>query len=316
MNSSPRLAVPDKTASAPFREAVIGTAWGLVVVLVWAFWVVSTRAGVKSSLRPIDIALIRYVCASVVLVPLCWQRRMSWIASDWRTTALLVAGAGAPFLFVSATGMKYAPASHVASVMIGSMPFFVAILAVLTTRERLRGAQYIGFALLLAGLLIFGTFASSGNIGGEWRGHGLFLLAAFMWAIYTITMRRHRIGALHAAGVVNGWSCALVLAVYIGTEHPDLSAVQWHDVGYQAVAQSLSAIVGLYAFGESVRRLGAARASLLGALTPAAATALGFLVLDERPSGLTIGAIVLVTAGVACASWNSATRLRTSLAPD
>jgi drug/metabolite transporter (DMT)-like permease len=316
MNPSSRLAVSDRTAGAPFREVVIGTAWGLVVVLIWAVWVVSTRAGVKSSLRPIDIALIRYVCASVVLVPLCWQRRMSWIAADWRTTALLVAGAGAPFLFISATGMKYAPASHVASVMIGSMPFFVAILTVFTTRERLHGSQYVGFALLLTGLLIFCTFASSGDVPGEWRGHVLFLLAAFMWAIYTITLRRHGIGALHAAGVINGWSCALVLVVCISTAHPDLSTVQWHDAGYQAIAQSLSAVVGLYAFGECVRRLGAARASLLGALTPAVATVLGFLVLDERPSELTIGAIVLVTAGVACASWHSATRSRTRLAPD
>ncbi|AJZ57071.1 eamA-like transporter family protein [Paraburkholderia fungorum] len=313
MNATTRLTVADRTDNARFREVLIGTAWGLVVVLIWAVWVVSTRAGVTTSLRPIDIALIRYVCASIVLIPLCWRRGMSWVASDGRTTALLVAGAGAPFLFVSATGMKYAPASHVASVMIGSMPFFVAILAVLTTRERLRVAQYAGFALLLTGLLIFGVFDSSGYVEGEWRGHALFLLAALMWAIYTITIRRERIGALHAAGVVNGWSLALVLVVYLSVRHPNLSTVKWRDVGYQAIAQSLSAVVGLYAYGQSVSRLGAARASILGALTPAVATALAFLVLDERPSALTIAAIVLVTAGVACASRNGATQLRTGL---
>lgn len=197
--------------------------------------------------------------------------------------------------------------------MIGPMPLFVAMLAVLTTRERLRVSQYVGFALLLTGLLVFGTFDSSGDIQGEWRGHTLFLLAALMWAIYTITMRRQRIGALHAAGVVNGWSLALVLVVYMSAGHPNLSTVQWRDVGYQAIAQSLSAVVGLYAYGESVRRLGAARASVLGALTPAVATTLAFLVLDERPSELTIGAIALVTAGVACASRNGATRLRSRL---
>jgi drug/metabolite transporter (DMT)-like permease len=231
---------------------------------------------------------------------------MPLVAANWRATALLVAGAGAPFLFVSATGMKYAPASHIASVMIGSMPFFVAMLAVLTMRERLRGPQYAGFALLLAGLAIFVLFDSSDGIQGEWRGHALFLLAALMWAVYTITLRKQGLGALHAAGVVNGWSLPLVLIVYAGAGHPDFSTVQWRDVGYQAIAQTLSAVVGLYAYGESVRRLGASRAAVLGALTPAVATVLAFVFLGERPSALTIGAIALVTIGVMCASRKGA----------
>ena len=310
MNAPPWSAPADSGRYSPLRQAAIGTAWGLLVVLIWAVWVVSTRVGVKTSLRPLDIMLIRYVCASVVLVPLCWRRRLPWVASDWRTTALLIAGAGAPFFFVSATGMKYAPASHIASVMIGSMPFFVAILAALAMRERLRGSQYIGFALVLAGLLIFGIFDSSDGIQGEWRGHALFLLAALMWAIYTITLRKQGLGALHAAGVVNGWSLLLVLIVYAGVGHPSFSTVQWRDVGYQAFVQTLSAVVGLYAYGESVRRLGASRAAVLGALTPAVATMLAFIFLGERPSMLTIGAIALVTAGVMCASQKGAAQPR------
>ena len=302
MSAAMRSASAGKAGSSPLREAAIGTAWGLLVVLIWAVWVVSTRVGVKTSLRPIDIMLVRYICASAVLVPLCLRRGMPLVAANWRATALLVAGAGAPFLFVSATGMKYAPASHIASVMIGSMPFFVAVLSLLVMRERLRRAQAVGFALLLAGLAIFGLFDSSDGIQGEWRGHALFLLAALMWAVYTIVLRRQGLGALHAAGVVNGWSLALVLIVYAGVGHPDFAAVQWRDLGYQAIAQTLSAVVGLYAYGESVRRLGAARASVLGALTPAVATILAFLFLGERPSALTIVAIALVTAGVMCAS--------------
>jgi hypothetical protein len=35
---------------------------------------------------------------------------------------LMVCGAGLPFLLVSATGMRYAPASAAGAVMVGSMP--------------------------------------------------------------------------------------------------------------------------------------------------------------------------------------------------
>lgn len=314
MSGVGRYAPAGNTGRADSRETAIGIAWGLLVVLIWGVWVVSTRIGVKTTLRPIDIMLVRYLCASAVLVPLCLRRGMPLVAAGWRTTALLVVGAGAPFLFVSATGMKYAPASHIASVMIGSMPFFVAILTVLTTRERLRVSQYLGFALLLSGLSVFGLFDSSG-MPGEWRGHVLFLLAALMWAIYTLAMRRHGIGALHGAGVVNGWSLVLVLIFYAAAGHPHFSAAQWRDVGYQAIAQSLSAVVGLYAYGESVRRLGAARAAVLSALTPAMATVLAFFALGERPSLLTIAAVVLVTAGVMCASAKGTAQARPRLSP-
>ena len=122
--------------------------------------------------------------------------------------------------------------------MIGSMPFFVAMLALLMTRQRLRMSQYVGFALLLAGLIVFIAFDTSGAVEGEWRGHALFLLAALMWAIYTIAMRKKR-----NRGIACRWRClmdgplALVLIIYLSMGHPNLSTVQWRDVGYQAAAQ-------------------------------------------------------------------------------
>lgn len=40
MNATRRLTYADGTGNADFREVAIGTAWGLVVVLIWAVWVV------------------------------------------------------------------------------------------------------------------------------------------------------------------------------------------------------------------------------------------------------------------------------------
>ncbi|MNV94242.1 EamA-like transporter family protein [compost metagenome] len=61
----------------------------------------------------------------------------------------------------------------------------------------------------------------------------------------------------------------------------------------------LVAILGMYCYAQAVQRLGAPRAAMFGALAPALAVAIGMLVLNEVPAGLTLAGIGMVMAGVA-----------------
>lgn len=58
------------------------------------------------------------------------------------------------------------------------------------------------------------------------------------------------------------------------------------------------ALLGLYCYSVAVARLGAQRAAIFLALVPPFSTVLGMVFLDERPSAIAIGGIVLVMAGV------------------
>lgn len=290
------------------RDTVIGIAWGLLVVLIWAAWVVSTRAGVRTSLGPLDIAFIRYACASLLLLPVAIRRRLPLLVRDARTTMAIVAGAGAPFLLVSVSGMRFAPASEIASVMIGAMPFFVALMAVAVLGERLRWLQWTGFAVVVVGLAVINASGLLEGRHGAWRGHLLFLLAAAMWGVYTVSLRAAKVTALHSAFAVNAWSLLLVTIACVASGRLVVASASWTDIAVQAGAQSVSAVIGLYAFGESVRRLGAARAAVVGALTPGVATLMAVPLLGEHPSGTTLIGLVAISAGVALASFTAGRR--------
>ncbi|MBW8716476.1 MAG: EamA family transporter, partial [Variovorax paradoxus] len=70
-------------------------------------------------------------------------------------------------------------------------------------------------------------------------------------------------------------------------------------VGFQVVAQGiLVAILGMYFYTEAVRRLGAPRAAIFGALAPALAALIGALFLKEIPAALTLVGVALVMGGV------------------
>lgn len=158
---------------APFRRklpqsrelrwnVVLGVASGSLVVLCWAGWVVATRSAVTTQLRPYDIALLRYLVASVILAPVLVRKRFGFRGIGIGRSLALVCGAGFPFLWVSSTGMRFAPASDVGAVMIGTMPVFVAAISAVTSGEHFDRSRVIGFIAVMLGII--GIAARSGRL--------------------------------------------------------------------------------------------------------------------------------------------------------
>jgi len=293
------------------RNLVLGVASGLVVVLCWAGWVVATRFAVTTHLRPSDIAFLRYLVASLLLTPVLVRRGFGLRQIGVRRTAVLVCGAGLPFVLVSATGMKFAPASDVGAVMIGTMPVFVAVFSALVDRERFDRVRVIGFLAVVAGIVGIAAHGLFDFHSGAWRGHILFLVGAAMFAVYTVTFRRSGLSPWHAAAIVNFYSLLLIAPLYFFVFGARLLSAAPIDMFTQAVMQGVvSAIVALFFYGEAVRRLGASQAAVFGSFTPVVAALLGMLLLGELPSRLTWLAIVVVSAGVVLASGGLARRRR------
>ena len=57
------------------RGVLAGVACGLCVALIWATWLVMTRAAVTTRLQPLDVTFLRYGVSSVLLLPYLWLRR-------------------------------------------------------------------------------------------------------------------------------------------------------------------------------------------------------------------------------------------------
>lgn len=285
------------------RNFLVGVAFGLLVVLIWAGWVIATRFAVTTQLRPFDIAFIRYLVASAILMPVIFRHGLKLRQIGIGCSAMLVCGAGLPFLLVSSTGMKFAPASDVGAIMIGTMPLFVALLSALINRERFDRVRVIGFAAVVVGILCIAAHGLLDFQSGAWRGHVLFLVGAILWAGYTLAFRRAGIGPWHAAALINLCSLVIFTPFYFLVIGSQLLLAPPRELIIQAMMQGIvSAIIGLFAYGEAVRRLGPSHAAVLGSLTPVVAALLGIPLLGEIPTGLTWLGIIVVSAGVALAS--------------
>jgi drug/metabolite transporter (DMT)-like permease len=280
------------------------TAWGalsaLSVVLIWAFWLVSTRHSTGTSLTAIDLSLIRYGLPALVLAPV-WLRTGLWPGHVPKLPlVLMVAGSGALFFQVVGFGMRHTPASAAGVLLPGSMPFFTALIGVLVLGERPDMMRRLGMAAILAGGLILLVGQATGGSGAtlSWISYTVLPFGATCWAIYTHAFKQTGLTAVEGAALIAIWSTIinLVLLPFLGS---GLMSAPASEIGLQVLTQGLlSGLISTLLYGWAVRALGGTRAAAYTAITPVAAALAGSWILGE-PLGLAIvGAAVVTGTGV------------------
>lgn len=287
-------------ASIDHRSLIAGVLCGLTVALIWSGWSVATRFAVTTSMGPADVTFLRFGVSALFLWPILIRKGLGLQNIGLTRMIVMIVGAGAPFMLLSSIGMRFAPAAHVATLMIGVMPIFVALLMGLLFKERFGRTQLTGMAVVVVGVACIGGYALVMNrASGEWRGDLLFLLGGLFFASYTVAQRRSGISSWHATALVNVGSAVLFTPIYFLWLDPQIFAAPIKDVTIQALAQGIGvAILGLYFYAETVRHLGASRAAIFGALSPALAVIIGMVILREFPAGITLMGIFLVMGGV------------------
>jgi drug/metabolite transporter (DMT)-like permease len=282
-------------------QAVLGMLSALAAALTWGATLALTRAGVvgPAGLQPADMALLRFLVPAVLLAPSL--RGLAWPRA--RLLVVLLAGGGVPFMLLVAAALRHAGTAEAGALLPGAFPLFVALLSVLSGRERLQLVRALGLAVILGSvLLVAGPGVWRGG-DGAWRGHAMLLAAALLSAGYTLALRQAGLGPWQAAGVVSVGSMAWYLPAYALWRAPLPAEVAWPAVAGQALLQGgLAGVAGPVLFAFAVRQLGPARAAAFGGLTPAAAALFGAVLLHEVPHASTLVALLGAGVGVAMAS--------------
>lgn len=301
--SAPALTQP---LASPETGRLLGAAAALATILLWAIGLVATRFGVTGSLSLWDVVFLRMALPALLLTPLVFRlpppppgqsrgRHMLLLA-------IVAAGAGLPFMLTGSSGMLFAPAAHAGALMPGSMPLFAALLAVLFLGERFTAQRRAGTLLMLLGAVAIGGWQLYDGTGNTWRGDLMFVCAGFMWACYTIAMKKSGIGAWQAAAIVYVSAFVLYTPIYLLWLDSRLLTAPVFEIGVQ-VAQSVgSGLLSMAAYGFAVRRLGAAPAAAFASLTPALTALLAVPLLGEWPEPVTWAGVIAVSLGVALAN--------------
>jgi drug/metabolite transporter (DMT)-like permease len=175
----------------------------------------------------------------------------------------------------------------------------VAILAAAVLKEPFTLAKMAGLGLIISGAIGI-VWITGGAIGTIQNiGHAFFLAAGFVWACYTVAMRRARLDGLHAAAVAGVGSLALYLPIYIAVYGIRVFHAPLLDIALQAVVQGLlTAIVALLLYGRMISLLGATAGAAFLALTPTMTALMGIPVLGEWPTATDWIAITMISMGV------------------
>lgn len=290
-------------AEEPPINYLAGAVWGLLAISIWAGWFVSTRFNVTSDLSVHDLVALRFGVAAIVLIPVAIRLRGGIELVGWRNGLALFAGSGIIYSLCSTGGIAFAPAAEGAALTPGVMPLSTALLSVLLLKERLSTRQFSGFAFILGGVILIGGLGLFHGGHREWIGHVLFLTGAFLFAGYTIALRRTGLSGLEATALVSLWSCIVYLPIYFFAFHPHLFEAPLTSLLFPAFYQGIMAnVVSLVAYGRAVSILGASRAASFAALIPAVTAFLSLIILGEYPSIPDWAGIVFVSAGVYLAS--------------
>lgn len=273
-----------------------------LTLIIWAGYLVVTRAAMKANLTPLDVGLLRSIPAALCLIPFIWRKGLIPQGTTWRDFVGIGVLGGTCFIVVLATGLSFAPVADSGIFAPSMLPVFIALLSLLLFGERPSGLRLVGLALILTGALAIGGLSAllEGN-SGAWRGHILFLTGSCLWALYTLTFRASRLSALTGTWVMVATASVLFLAAtpFVHLRMFELSTPAFT---VQLVQGFGSGLIANLTFLYAVTRLGTVIPAASAALVPVLAALGGWLFLGEALGPMKILGIGVVMAGILLAS--------------
>ena len=186
------------------------------------------------------------------------------------------------------------------SLIVGSSPVAVLLLAAAVGQERVSRLHWLGAATSLLGVyLLVGTGASVSRESGI--GDLLMVAAVCLWAVYAVAsvplLRRHSPIAL------TGYSMAMGTLMYLPFAAGELARMSWRTVTPGAWAGLVfSGVFALFAayivWHTAIQRIGNVRTSMFSNLIPVTALATAVLFLGDRLTGRQAVGAAAVLAGV------------------
>lgn len=296
------------------RNVLAGFAFGLAAAAIWGAQAVVVRGGTLAGYSPLDLAVLRYVAAGLVLAPFGWRARQALARIGLaRLLALALAGgAGNALLF--GWGLMHAPASHGGTIAPITAAVMGAVLGVPLLREWPSRGRLLAIAVTVAGVVLIGWDGIAGAHAGAWRGDLILLLAGTVWALFTLLLRRWRIPALPGNAAVCGLSALMLLPPWLLLGGGAVPRLPVEAALAQVVMQGLLAsALATTLYVRAVELMGGTRSACLTALVPVVSLLLAALVLREPLGAAQLIGVLLAVGGMLAAVLVTGTR--TSSAP-
>ena len=171
-----------------WNRRMAGHPAALFTIIIWGTTFISTKV-LLTDFKPVEILFFRFVMGFVALFLVC-PHRMKGVERKQELTFVLAGLCGiCLYYLLENIALTYTMASNV-GVIISVAPFFTAILSrlFLKSEGKLRANFFIGFVVAMAGVALISFNGSRMELTP--MGDLLAVLAAFVWACYSILTRK------------------------------------------------------------------------------------------------------------------------------
>ncbi|HEY8199683.1 MAG TPA: DMT family transporter [Candidatus Limnocylindrales bacterium] len=300
-----------RTGADADRSAVLGSLLVVGAALCFATLGPLSRLAYEEGMTPLTFVAWRAAIGAVVLAAflLLMARRGRPIVT-WRDVPrrqwVVVVLAGSASAFMNLAIFVAFERISIALAMLGfyTYPAIVAVVVVVTGRERLDGGRIAALLLALVGmaLVVLGQATPEGAPGADLLGVILVLAAACLNVVYLFAARDGylalpaREAALAVLVVAEAWYLALALVVG-QTSVLAQPLVDPALLMLLLVAGIVGAALAIVLFTAGLRLVGGVRTSILMLLEPVAASVLALFVLGEALTWVQVIGGALVLAG-------------------
>jgi len=294
------LAVNLMIARNPYHLGVVSL---IVTLIIWSSYFVALRSGAQSQLTHFDMAVLRFILPALVLLPVLYRARSRILATKKRYLFGIVSGAGLPFYLLSVIASSKVQAVIGSLLIPGVTPIFVTMIAVIFYRESLSIKRFIGLLAVVVGVSLL-VSAELGSENPQIIGPLLYLLAAVLWAVYTISIRVSALSSLEVAAILNV-SAALMIAISLpfGAFNSNLTQVSLQEIFPQLLIMGVfCGLISVVTYSNAIKSLGAELSACWGALTPVLVAVLAYFLLSEQLSTSSLLAMLIICSGVICAN--------------
>jgi drug/metabolite transporter (DMT)-like permease len=310
-----------------FSPKTVGVLAALVTVAIWTSFIVIARATAHRNLTPLDICLLRFAGAALVLLPWgAWLVRQrarecrdsapglappSWLGLSplgFRLTALIGLVGGVGYACLAYSGFYFAPAAHASVLLPGTLPLSTTLMAVLILKDRVTPVRAIGLGLIFLGDVLVGgasLIRAWTEPGSEvWKGDLLFLSASTCWAVYSVLVRKHALQAVQATIAISVFAFvtyvpAYGLLVFSGALVSQLASAPWGEIVFQMVFQGMgSVVISGITFTKMVQHFGPVRSTMITAVVPGLSALGAVMFLGEPLHWNLLAGLALVTVGI------------------
>ncbi len=271
------------------------------MILVWGISFLNTRVLLDSGLTPTEIFVARFTIAYVsLLVVSGFKVRFT----GWRDELLFVVcgvAGGSAYFIAENTALELTLISDVA-VLVSTAPLTTALMGAIFYRdERISWLSCLGMIIAFVGSVMLAL--KDGLVWGDSiMGDLLALLAAFVWAFYSMALKR----------LNRTYSTLFItrkLFFYGILSALPLLAMEKSQINWQAVSRPevwgnllylglICSMAAYFIWGITVKRIGAVRASNYFYLSPIISMIAAAIWFGERTNAVAYIGCVLILAGV------------------